>query len=293
MLKKIILPNMLIISFVTYSAQEAQSKAAAAQEAAQLAKNILAKEISGAGALGIDKSAAEQIAATEALKKSFTEMLGGATARAQSRNRDLASKIFDNAIHDLQVEKLEKFLTPGVDTLVAEKISTGEFRKIEHAKELLRTLLAKGIDAQDDYGDTLLMHAIREGHPSRDAGFLDAVLALKPNVNKPDGHGQTPLMLAVKDNSITGTDLVKRLIALKADVNAKDKAGNTALIYAIKAGNSPAVKILLGAGADISGEAGTELIELAEMSKHPEILKLLKDAGATWSFDAGGWPEAN
>jgi hypothetical protein len=277
MLKKIILPSLLILSFVAYSAHESQSKAAAAAtehsvnagaKAAELAKNILAKQVSGT-VFGMSKSPAEQRAATEALKKAFTEVLGGKTARAQSQNKDLASKLFDKALHDLQVEKLESFLS-------------GDINK----KDMLKSLLKKGINTPDDHGDTLLTHAIRQGH----RGFLDAVFDLNPDVDAADKYNRTPLMIAAKGSGIYG---LGRLISLNANVNAQDKDGNTALLYAIKAGNREAVKMLLEAGADVSGKAGAKLIELAEKNKDPEILKLLKDAGATWSFDAGGWPEVN
>lgn len=72
------------------------------------------------------------------------------------------------------------------------------------------------------------------------------------NVNTQMKNGETPLMLAVKNNNI---EVVKLLISKGADVNAIDEFGRSALFFAVSKDNIAIAKILINNGADVNIES--------------------------------------
>jgi ankyrin repeat protein len=92
--------------------------------------------------------------------------------------------------------------------------------------------------------------------------------------------GRTALMLAAEMGQ---PDLIKALLERGADINTKEKKhGWTALIYGIRSGDLETVQTLIDAGADINynDEENASVLELAIILGNPEIVKLLKKAGA-------------
>ncbi|MEO0839743.1 MAG: ankyrin repeat domain-containing protein [Cyanobacteria bacterium J06643_5] len=100
------------------------------------------------------------------------------------------------------------------------------------------------------------------------------------NINGFSPTGNTALLAAVNNNHI---DIVKTLIKAGADINLPDKnICNTPLMKAAMREHTEIVRILIKAGADVNIHTDYEYTALmrAEDSDNPEIIKLLKDAGA-------------
>ena len=117
------------------------------------------------------------------------------------------------------------------------------------------------------------------------------------NVNIADNRGNTALHFAVSSSKDSGCTQL-HLACVKGDVtevmrlvnvddhmiNAQDNAGNTPLHWACRLGHSDIVKTLMLAGAD---ETITDVVwqtpaQVAEVYKHPELLKLL-DRQTLWA----------
>ncbi len=92
-------------------------------------------------------------------------------------------------------------------------------------------------------------------------------------------YGDTALLF-----SVGNTETAKALIEAGADVNAKHGDGVTPLLLAAREGQAETVKLLIKAGADVNAEIENgftvTVVEMAEMSGHPEIVEILKQAGA-------------
>lgn len=112
--------------------------------------------------------------------------------------------------------------------------------------EMAKILLEAGVDLdlQDTFGTTALVHAIARNSE----GFIDLLFTKKPNVNLKDSTGISPLMKAtgIKD-PVLREKVVKELITRKAEINIKSQNGMSVLDYA---------------------------------EPYPDIVKLLKQAGA-------------
>ena len=120
--------------------------------------------------------------------------------------------------------------------------------------EAVKILLLAGADAsmQDRSGKTAKEYAEDKNHQAVTL-LIGSWLAGKTVEPSPHDDsksifgGKTPLMIASKNNDISG---IKKLLESKVDVNATDEAGRTALFYAAAAGHEQAVNELLNAGAD-------------------------------------------
>ena len=100
-------------------------------------------------------------------------------------------------------------------------------------------------------------------------------------------------MLAARANIIY--QIVRLLLAARANIiyqivrlfrgalNLQGEDGWTALMHASYEGHTEVVKLLLGAGADVSlqNEKGKTALYYARIQGHTEVARLLKEAGAT------------
>lgn len=143
----------------------------------------------------------------------------------------------------------------------------------------VRSLLERGVDpnVRDEHGQTVLLIAIREPSP-KVADLL--VASPKVNVEMRNSKDESPLMMAALKGQ---QDLVTKLIARDADVN---KTGWTPLHYAATNGHVAIMKVLIDNYAYIDAESpnGTTPLMMAAMYGSTEAVKLLMDEGADQSL---------
>lgn len=119
------------------------------------------------------------------------------------------------------------------------------------------------------------IEAIKKGSISA----IKECLAEKPDLNKADKYGTTPLMLAV---ALGRSDVVNLFLQVGADVNAHDNFHETALHIAAKNDAPAIVSALLHRGADVNvmNIAGETPLHLAAAVKQGKVLSFLLKNGA-------------
>jgi ankyrin repeat protein len=139
----------------------------------------------------------------------------------------------------------------------------------------IQALLNRGFDpnTRDEHGQTGLLIAMREPSPRVIQVLLDSP---KTDVEARNAKDESPLMLAALKGQ---QDLVTRLIARDADVN---KPGWAPLHYAATGGHVAIMKQLLDNYAFIDAQSpnGTTPLMMAAMYGSTEAVQLLLDEGA-------------
>lgn len=135
---------------------------------------------------------------------------------------------------------------------------------------LLLGLIACGADPAKD-----LLAAATAG----DAHGIQQALQKGADVNCRGDKENTPLMLAV---SAKKAEAVASLLVAGANPNLVNKRGYSALVLAVHALDEASVQALLAAKADanLKNKDGKTPLAYARESGHPEIIKLLTEAGA-------------
>ena len=148
---------------------------------------------------------------------------------------------------------------------------------------VLRRLIAAGadIDAATKSGHTALMWAVAERH-RRAVALLAEVGA--------DVRARTAVHTPRARTIVREARVLSRLEAVNPAVLPRDgdrdpprpEGGFTPLLYAVLAGDAPAVRVLLSAGADVddAGPDGVTALMLALVKRHEELALLLLAAGA-------------
>ena len=148
--------------------------------------------------------------------------------------------------------------------------------------EVVKLLVNAGIDieAEDDFGETALIWAVRHETDEQtypDAENVKALIDLGADIEATNAYGETPLMIvAQEDGSADDIEILELLLYTGADVNAKDRFGNTALMYAAGNNSNPEViKALIEAGADIFAKDnyGKTVLDYAQSD---EVKKLIR-----------------
>ncbi|MGR4869942.1 ankyrin repeat domain-containing protein [Variovorax sp. LARHSF232] len=139
----------------------------------------------------------------------------------------------------------------------------------------VKSLLERGVNpnVRDEHGQTALLVAMREPSPKA----VDVLIASpKVDVEMRNSKDESPLMMAALKGQL---DLVTKLIARDADIN---KPGWTPLHYAATNGHVAVMKVLLEKHAFIDAQSpnGTTPLMMAAMYGTSEAVKLLIDEGA-------------
>ena len=155
---------------------------------------------------------------------------------------------------------------------------------------LLSILINAGLDlnAKGRWGNTLLYQLIE----TRNIKLIKLVLEAGADVNSGDSHGNTPISNA---SAYGASEILKLLIRHGGKVNTKNDMNVTPLFEAILGGQASVVlafgikepkleniKILINTGADVNAVCNNEsILDLAYEIEDEEVIKILKDAGAT------------
>jgi ankyrin repeat protein len=108
---------------------------------------------------------------------------------------------------------------------------------------------------------------------------MKILFAVGANVSECSAAYVNPVVAASESGN---PDAIDFLLKHGANVNQADRDGLTPLMYVAGAGHISSVRVLISRGADVNavgrfGSAST----IAARTNHPEIVALLKDAGAT------------
>ncbi|XP_064259442.1 ankyrin repeat and death domain-containing protein 1B isoform X6 [Passer domesticus] len=145
--------------------------------------------------------------------------------------------------------------------------------------DIIRKLVKAGADqkAKNEEGMNVL-HFAAQSNSIKIVDYFLQDLHLN-DLNKPDGKGKKPFLLASEKGHV---DMIKNLIALKLFTSEKDKEGNTALHLAAKNGHSEVVEILLEQWEEINdfNQNGETPFYLAVEGGHQKCAELLLEAGS-------------
>eukprot|EP00924_Labyrinthula_sp_SR-Ha-C_P002294 snap_masked-scaffold_19-processed-gene-6.37-mRNA-1 protein AED:0.19 eAED:0.19 QI:0/-1/0/1/-1/1/1/0/497 len=155
-------------------------------------------------------------------------------------------------------------------TILQEKYDEADAIIDQNRKILAKQSKAKlkQYDVQDEYGETVLLKAVRSGKTQLTIGLLSR--GVGPDIS--DDTGETPLMVAAKYGLV---EIVKNLVKT-ANRDAKTTfTKKTALHFAAEAGNLEVVEELLSFGSDAKVEDSDGLTPL-EVAKDLKVKRALK-----------------
>jgi len=144
--------------------------------------------------------------------------------------------------------------------------------------EAVEALLRAGADvnAANQKGSTSLIGAATEGFPQ----IVRLLLAKGARVDQGDVDGDNAMLLA---SALGKTDILDALLTGRANINYQNKNGVTPLMIASFQGMTAAVRLLVARGANVNLRAKngtTTAISLAASKNHPDVVDILRRAGA-------------
>lgn len=143
----------------------------------------------------------------------------------------------------------------------------------EYINNLKDMTIADVINTPDDSGNTAIINAVANDSISA----AELLYQNGANINLINQTGGTDLSTASMYEDLK---LVKFLLDHGAKVNGADVLGMTALHFAVQAKNLEIVKLLLGAGADVNTLAHDTWTPLDLAGNNPEMVELLTSFGA-------------
>ncbi|XP_069632330.1 ankyrin repeat and death domain-containing protein 1B isoform X2 [Haliaeetus albicilla] len=145
--------------------------------------------------------------------------------------------------------------------------------------DIMRKLVKAGADqkAKNEEGMNVL-HFAAQNNSVKIVDYFIQDLHLN-DLNKPDGKGKKPFLLASEKGHV---DMINNLITLKMFTSEKDKEGNTALHLAAKNGHSEVVEILLKQWEEINdlNQNGETPFYLSVEGGHEKCAEVLLEAGS-------------
>lgn len=137
-------------------------------------------------------------------------------------------------------------------------------------------------DFKDNYQQTLLFYAWREGYTSL-VDFL--VTQWQWDVDHKDMYQQTAVYYAWRENRV---QTLLKLFEFNADITVVDDQGQTPLFYASQKGNLEIWRMLVDKGSDVNAKDKKNIspIQVAQKYKRYDVVTFLEENGAevpeTW-----------
>uniref|UniRef100_A0A663N5P0 Ankyrin repeat and death domain containing 1B n=1 Tax=Athene cunicularia TaxID=194338 RepID=A0A663N5P0_ATHCN len=142
--------------------------------------------------------------------------------------------------------------------------------------DIMRKLVKAGADqkAKNEEGMNVL-HFAAQNNSVKIVDYFLQDLHLN-DLNKPDGKGKKPFLLASEKGHV---DMINNLITLKLFTSERDKEGNTALHLAAKNGHSEVVEILLEQWEEINelNQNNNSALQIAVQNGHLSLVTFLID----------------
>uniref|UniRef100_A0A8C0E5P0 Ankyrin repeat and death domain containing 1B n=1 Tax=Bubo bubo TaxID=30461 RepID=A0A8C0E5P0_BUBBB len=142
--------------------------------------------------------------------------------------------------------------------------------------DIMRKLVKAGADqkAKNEEGMNVL-HFAAQNNSVKIVDYFLQDLHLN-DLNKPDGKGKKPFLLASEKGHV---DMINNLITLKLFTSERDKEGNTALHLAAKNGHSKVVEILLEQWKEINelNQNHSSALHIAVQNGHLSLVTFLID----------------
>ncbi|MBQ2380787.1 MAG: ankyrin repeat domain-containing protein [Akkermansia sp.] len=142
---------------------------------------------------------------------------------------------------------------------------------------IARALVAAGaqLELKNKQGFTALSYAAQ----SDKYDHVEYLLAAGADVNSEDGYGRSVLMRAVECKASVA--LLQLLLDKGANARQVNKTGvGGTLTAAVKTKNVEILRMMLQAGADVTGACGSRALEMAvSYAGNPEMVRLLLEAG--------------
>lgn len=181
------------------------------------------------------------------------------------------SKLEANEIW-IKIMKAQKY----VRSKSADKIASELFETAKHGNSRrIKFLIWGGADLlRNETGDTALIKAIRLNYKK----VIKNLMLASVNLNAQAEDGDTPLIIAAREDKIVAKEMIKD----GANPNAKNNVGDTALIVAAKKGYKQTVQFLLEANADVNikNDKGNTALMQAAYENSKEIVQMLISANA-------------
>ena len=260
--------------------EEAKGSVPAGSVSAQQAKVLLRTKQFAAALQELQSAAARGDVQSEyLLGLVYANGLGTAVSESAARHwLTAAQAAYPDAAQALAGLSMAQTRAVTADKELARELVVWALRHRDPAT--LETFLKiSGVEAVDEFGRGALAYAVTVGSE----GAVRQLLKAGASPDHADHFGTTPLMLAAEADS---NPVFSAVLAATKKFDTRDSVGNTALCYAVRVGRRAHVERLLALGASLKGTNadGWTVLDLSAKAGHPDIARLLREAGAVGSL---------